>query len=201
MKHLLLPSILLGLLFLSNQTESYATTNQNIHDSVGEIELAPSTDPLGDFRIDSVSDIYFGKKEIAAKEVHYFTEKPEVIRITDLRGADKGWYIKASASNFHSTDGSKIIKGAELSFKGGYSKATSSGNISDPPLMHDVVFDNQAAKIVMSASSHAGRGSWEGYYESQATRNQGVQLKILEGSASAGFYQATIHWELSDAPQ
>lgn len=178
-----------------------AMTVQNVHSSVGEIALASSTDPLGNFRIDSVSNLSFGKKEIEAKEVLYFAEKPEVIKMTDIRGANTGWHIKASVSNFHSLDGSKIIKGAELSFRGGSSQAVNNDNISEAPIMHNVVFDNQAAKIVMSASGHAGRGSWTGVYQNRPKEKQGVQLKILEGSASAGFYQATIDWELSDAPQ
>lgn len=195
---------------------STATSDNKISFIAGAGEVTPPvgpTDPVdpgnpgtgneGPLSIDYVSNIKFGEHKIAGKDTTYsgLNEKPYV-QISDLRGSDEGWHLTAKASDFKSTDGTKILKGAELSFKNGQVQTGSNGNISATPTSTDFKFNNEDSQLVMNAGKDSGRGTWLNIWSGTAQKNDNVQLKVLSGTADANTeYTATITWELLDAPK
>lgn len=162
----------------------------------------PGTGNEGPLSIDYVSNIEFGEHEITSgTQVYNAQNENPFVQVSDNRGTGAGWTLSATASEFASTDGSKVLKGAELSFKNGEVK-TKPNNVSKEAVHHDVTFNNSDAKVLMDAGVDAGRGTWIDVFSGEAGNNDKVQLKVLEGSADAGVdYTATINWELADAPK
>lgn len=154
----------------------------------------------GSLTIDYVCNIAFGSQKIGSGTVAYHAiNKSPFIQVTDNRGTNEGWSLKATASEFSSETGS-VLKGAVLSLKNGQVKSHSS-NVSAPPVARDVVFDNTESKPVMIAEEDTGRGTWINVFSGTEGNNTNVQLAVLEGSAEANVeYNATITWELSSAP-
>ncbi|MED3687100.1 WxL domain-containing protein [Bacillus thuringiensis] len=156
----------------------------------------------GPLSIDYVSNIEFGEHEITSgTQIYNIQNENPYVQVSDNRGTGAGWKLSASASKFTNTDGSKILKGAELSFKNGEVK-TKENNVSEKAVHHDVTFNNTDAKVLMDADVDAGRGTWLDVFSGEAGNNDKIQLKVLEGSADAEVdYTATINWELADAPK
>ncbi|PEF42451.1 cell surface protein [Bacillus cereus] len=162
----------------------------------------PGTGNEGPLSIDYVSNIEFGEHELTSgTQVYNAKNENPYIQVSDHRGTGAGWKLSATATEFTSVDGSKVLKGAELSFNNGEVK-TKENNISEKPVHHDVTFNNTDAKVLMDADVDAGRGSWVDVFSGEAGNNNKIQLKVLEGSANANVdYTATINWELADAPK
>ncbi|PFR63693.1 cell surface protein, partial [Bacillus cereus] len=92
--------------------------------------------------MDYVSNIEFGEHEInSGTQVYNAQNENPFIQVSDNRGTGAGWKLSATASEFKNEDGSKILKGAELSFKNGEVK-TKANNISKESVHHDVTFNN-----------------------------------------------------------
>lgn len=157
----------------------------------------------GPLSIDYASNIKFGEQKIAGKDMVYSAvNKDPFIQVTDTRGTGAGWHVSATATPFQNEDKTKTLKGAELSFKAGQVKATSDNSVSTAPTASDVVFSNTDAKLVLNAKAGEGRGTWLNVWSATGEKNENVQLKVLAGSADADTeYQATISWELADAPK
>lgn len=156
----------------------------------------------GPLSIDYVSNIEFGEHEITSgTQIYNAQNENPFIQVSDNRGTGAGWKLSATASEFTNADGSKVLKGAELSFKNGEVK-TKANNVSKKAVHHDVTFNNTDAKVLMDAAVDAGRGTWLDVFSGKAGNNDKIQLKVLEGSADAAVdYTATINWELADAPK
>lgn len=161
----------------------------------------PGTGNSGPLSIDYVSNIEFGTQTISSNTMTYYAQNENpFVQVTDNRGTGAGWTLTAKASEFKSTDGNKVLKGAELSFKNGQAK-TQSANISEAPDTKDVTFNNADAQIMMNAKKDTGRGTWVDVFSGTAEKNENVTLKVLPGTADADVdYTATINWELTDAP-
>lgn len=54
---------------------------------------------------------------------------------------DAGWILSETVSEFASADGSKVLKGAEFSFKNDEVKIKDN-NVSKQAIHHDVIFNN-----------------------------------------------------------
>ncbi|EOL45214.1 WxL domain-containing protein [Enterococcus caccae] len=161
----------------------------------------PGTGNEGALTIDYISNIQFGEKDIESGDTVYnASNESPFFQVTDKRGTGAGWALSAQTQGFKTTAG-KQLKGAELSFKNGEIK-TRSGNVSAKPLTKDVVFNNNDAKVIMSAKKDAGRGTWLDVFTGEEGNNEKIQLKVLEGSADANVeYTAEINWTLSNAPK
>ncbi|MBC1975262.1 WxL domain-containing protein [Listeria booriae] len=161
----------------------------------------PGTGNEGPLSIDYVSNIEFGTNKISSKAIVYNAKNENpFVQVTDNRGTGAGWTLTAKATAFQSKDGSKVLKGAELSFKNGTLK-TLPDNISEAPMNQDVTFVNSDAQVVMTAKENTGRGTWINVYDDTLNNNQKVQLKVLPGTADVDTdYTAKIDWELTDAP-
>ncbi|MGF9853135.1 WxL domain-containing protein [Bacillus paramobilis] len=156
----------------------------------------------GPLTINYTSNIEFGEQEITSgTQVYNAKNENPYVQVSDNRGTGAGWKLSATASKFTSADSSKVLKGAELSFKDGEVK-TKGNNVSKKAVHHDVIFNNTDAKVLMDADVDGGRGTWIDVFSGEAGNNDKIQLKVLEGSADAGVdYTATINWELADAPK
>lgn len=163
----------------------------------------PGTGNKGPLSIDYASNIKFGEQKIAGKDMIYSAiNKDPFVQVTDTRGTGAGWHLSAKASTFQSADKTKTLKGAELSFKNGEVKATSTNSVSVEPKASDIVFSNTEAQPVFTAKAGEGRGTWLNVWSAKGEKNDNVQLKVLAGSADANTeYTATILWELADAPK
>lgn len=197
-------------------TASTATSDGKISFIAGDDEVTPPvgpTDPVdpgnpgtgnkGPLSIDYVSNIKFGEHKISGKNTIYsaLNEKPYV-QVTDLRGSGAGWNLTAKASEFKSADGTKVLKGAELSFKNAQVQAGSAENVSSAPVATDLTFNNKDSQPVLNAEKDSGKGTWLNLWSGNAQKNDNVQLKVLAGTADANTeYTATITWELLDAPK
>lgn len=161
----------------------------------------PGTGNEGPLSIDYVSNIEFGTNKISSKAIVYNAKNENpFVQVTDNRGTGAGWTLTAKAGSFQSKDGSKMLKGAELSLKNGTLK-TLPDNISEAPINQDVTFVNSDAQIIMTAKKDTGRGTWINVYDDVFNNNQKIQLKVLPGTADVNTdYKAKIDWELTDAP-
>lgn len=161
----------------------------------------PGTGNSGPLSIDYVSNIEFGTQKISSNTVTYRAQNENpFVQVTDNRGTGAGWTLTAKASEFKSADGTKVLKGALLSFKNGQAK-TQSANISAAPETKDVAFNNTDAKVMMNAKKETGRGTWVDVFSGTVGENENVTLQVLPGTADADVdYTATINWELTDAP-
>lgn len=161
----------------------------------------PGTGNEGSLTIDYVSNIEFGTQKTASGTMIYHTQNEHpFVQVTDKRGTGAGWNLAAKATEFKSADGSKVLKGAELTFKNGVLK-TQTENISPAPQNKDVTFSNSDAHVMMNAKEETGRGTWVDVFSGKLNDNENVQLKVLPGTADTNVdYTATINWELADAP-
>lgn len=161
----------------------------------------PGTGNEGSLTIDYVSNIEFGTQKTASGTMIYHAQNEHpFVQVTDKRGTGAGWNLTAKATEFKNTDGSKVLKGAELTFKNGVLK-TQTENISPSPENKDVTFSNSDAHVMMNAKESTGRGTWVNVFSGELGNNENVQLKVLPGTADTNVdYKATINWELADAP-
>lgn len=163
----------------------------------------PGTGHVGPLTINYASNIKFGEQKISGKDITYNGLNADpFIQVTDIRGTGAGWNLSAKSTGFANSDGKKVLKGAELSFKGGQVKAGSKNNISAAPVASSIVFNNAASQPVMNAKKEAGKGTWLNVWSGTDQSNENVQLKVLAGTAEADTeYTSTITWELADAPK
>ncbi|KRN57032.1 WxL domain-containing protein [Carnobacterium divergens] len=161
----------------------------------------PGTGNEGSLTIDYVSNIEFGTQKTASGTMIYHAQNEHpFVQVTDKRGTGAGWNLTAKATEFKSAAGSKVLKGAELTFKNGVLK-TQTENISPAPQNKDVTFSNSDAHVMMNAKEDTGRGTWVDVFSGKLNDNENVQLKVLPGTADTNVdYTATINWELTDAP-
>ncbi|MDT1959430.1 WxL domain-containing protein [Carnobacterium divergens] len=161
----------------------------------------PGTGNEGSLTIDYVSNIEFGTQKTASGTMIYHAQNEHpFVQVTDKRGTGAGWNLTAKATEFKSATGSKVLKGAELTFKNGVLK-TQTENISPAPQNKDVTFSNSDAHVMMNAKEDTGRGTWVDVFSGKLNDNENVQLKVLPGTADTNVdYTATINWELTDAP-
>lgn len=161
----------------------------------------PGTGNEGSLTIDYVSNIEFGTQKTASGTMIYHAQNEHpFVQVTDKRGTGAGWNLTAKATEFKSAAGSKVLKGAELTFKNGVLK-TQTENISPAPQNKDVTFSNSDAHVMMNAKEDTGRGTWVDVFSGKLNDNENVQLKVLPGTADTNVdYTATINWELADAP-
>ncbi len=161
------------------------------------------TEHVGPLTINYASNIKFGEQKISGKDITYNGLNADpFIQVTDIRGTGAGWNLSAKSTGFANSDGKKVLKGAELSFKGGQVKAGSKNNISTSPLSSNIIFNNVASQPVMNAKKEAGKGTWLNVWSGTDQSNENVQLKVLAGTAEADTeYTSTITWELADAPK
>lgn len=161
----------------------------------------PGTGNKGPLTIDYVSNIEFGTQKTASGTMIYHAQNENpFVQITDKRGTGSGWNLTAKATEFKSADGSKILKGAELTFKNGILK-TQTENISPAPENSDLTFNNSDSQMMINAKENTGRGTWLNVFSGELGNNENVQLKVLPGMADTNIdYTATINWELADAP-
>ncbi|PFJ17522.1 cell surface protein [Bacillus cereus] len=154
----------------------------------------------GGLTLDYVSNIQFGTKKIVnGNTIYHAKNKNPFLQVSDKRGTEEGWTLKARASELKSEDG-KVLTGAILSLRNGQVKSRSS-NVSTPPITNDVVFDNNDAKLVMFTEVDTGRGTWINVFSGTDGDNSNAQLKVLGDSADTlTNYSTVITWELSNAP-
>lgn len=161
----------------------------------------PGTGNSGPLSIDYVSNIDFGIQEVSSNtEVYQALNEKPYVQVTDKTGSGDGWLLTAQATEFKNSDGSKTLKGAELSFLNGQTGTTAANISTAPTVNQSVIFTNQAAQEVMKAEVGAGKGTWTDNWSGTANANENVLLKVLPGSADATSYQATITWTLTSGP-
>lgn len=163
----------------------------------------PGTGNEGALTVDYVSNIKFGDKKIAGKDMIYngLNENP-FVQVSDVRGTGAGWNLSASMDEFKSLDGKKVLKGASLSLINGEVKAGSVGNLSPKPTTSDILFDNSDVKNVLTAKKDAGKGTFVSVWSGEKDNNSKVQLKVLAGTAEVDTeYTSTLTWQLADAPK
>lgn len=161
----------------------------------------PGTGNGGPLTIDYVSNIEFGtQKTTSGTMIYHAQNENPFVQVTDKRGTGLGWNLTAKATEFKNIDGSKVLKGAELTFKNGVLKKQTE-NISPAPDNKDVTFSNSDAHRMIIAKENTGRSTWINVFSGELGNNENVQLKVLAGSADINVdYTATINWELADAP-
>lgn len=156
----------------------------------------------GPLSIDYVSNIAFGTQEIASGTMTYnaMNENP-FVQVTDVRGSKSGWSLYAKMTEFTSEDKKDILTGATFSLNSGEVKTTPENISSAPSAEKNVVFNNQEAKLVMSAQADEGHGTWVEVFSGEHESNKNVTLEVPAGVADADIdYVATMFWELIDAP-
>ncbi|MBC1228666.1 WxL domain-containing protein [Listeria booriae] len=154
------------------------------------------TGNTGALTIDFLSNIDFGTQKISGKSQTYrAVNKNPYIQVTDKRGTGAGWTLTATATDF--TDGSKILKGSQMSLIDGQVR-TQSDNQSAAPTTSDITLNNNA-QIVLSAEANAGMGTWLNVYEGTEGNNDNVSLYVPAGNL-AGDYNSSITWTLEDSP-
>ncbi|MBC1359496.1 WxL domain-containing protein [Listeria booriae] len=154
------------------------------------------TGNTGALTIDFLSNIDFGTQKVSGQSEKYYAEnKNPYIQVTDKRGTGAGWTLTAAATDFK--DGSKTLKGAEMSLTDGKVR-TQSDNQSAAPTTSDVTL-NGSSQAVLSAEANAGMGTWLDVYPGTEGNNENVSLYVPAGNL-AGDYSTAITWTLEDSP-
>ncbi|CAM4198319.1 WxL domain-containing protein [Listeria booriae] len=154
------------------------------------------TGNTGALTIDFLSNIDFGTQKVSGQSEKYYAEnKNPYIQVTDKRGTGAGWTLTATATDFK--DGSKTLKGAEMSLTDGEVR-TQSDNQSAAPTTSDVTL-NGSSQAVLSAEANAGMGTWLDVYPGTQGNNENVVLYVPAGNL-AGDYSSAITWTLEDSP-
>lgn len=162
----------------------------------------PGTGQIGPLSIDYVSNLKFGEHKIARGNMSYKAlNKDPYIQVTDLRGVGEGWSLSAKMSNFVN-EKNQVLKGATLTMTNGKVKAASPDNVSLIPQKSNVVFDNEQSQLVMQAAERSGRGTWLLSWKGTDQGNGAIQLNVIAGTPKENTeYNASITWELEDAPK
>lgn len=161
----------------------------------------PGTGNPGPLSLDFVSNIEFGTHDISSKtETYHALNENPYVQVTDKTGQGQGWNLVATASEFKDSTGSKVLKGAELTFLNGQTNTNIANVSAAPTAQQSVSFTNQSAQPIMNAQVGEGKGTWVDVWSGTANDNANVLLKVLPGSADETSYTATIDWTLTVAP-
>ncbi|MDO1604596.1 WxL domain-containing protein [Lactobacillus sp. YT155] len=152
------------------------------------------TGQKGPFTLDHTVDYDFGTQMVTGKEMTLnATQTKPYTQVTDLRENNSGWVLSTKITDFKTEDGTKTLKGAQMTMPAGTAEAVDASNTSAAPTTSEVKL-NASDATLFTAAKDAGIGSWmDKMYDTPTT------LYIPAG-ATPGAYSATITWTLTDAP-
>lgn len=155
----------------------------------------------GPLSLDYVPNIDFGTQEVASKtQVYKAKNEFPYVQVTDNTGSVSGWNLTVSTDGFNS--GTDTLKGAELTFAPG--QVYTPGSVSVAPEAKTVVVGSEA-KTIFNAKKDTGAGTWINQWVGEAPdgetgQNDGIQLKVLGGTAKAAAYTADLVWTITAGP-
>jgi len=195
-----------SVVFVAGDDKPIKPTNPlNPGEDGGEVEGEEGnkgTGNKGPLSLDYVSNFNFGSPKIKSDAAIYnVTNKTPYIQVSDVRGTDAGWVLKATADKFVSEDKSEL-NGAFISLGAG-NMIPSSGSTAGKPTSKQVDLTPGEEKTVIQADKNQGQGLWiEQLFDAEnvTTDNKTVQLHVPAGSAKAKSYSSTINWSLQDVP-
>lgn len=180
---------------------------------IGPVNPVDPTDPTkpgtggtgseGDFTIDYVPELDFGKIELKgsdSKITKKSISKKPYVQVSDRRLTGEGWQLQAKMSDFIHANGENTISGAKITMKNGEVKKVNSSSVA-PTVASPVIIDKES-KTVMSASKNSGLGTWLATWMSgdATNENENVELEIPTTDAIVGDYNAEITWTLIKQP-
>lgn len=187
-------TIFVLLLVLSLLTLPVVASRANSSQSDASVQFV-----AGEIAFDNAPSIHFGTHQIKGKTADYQAERIEGQGLVDdARGGHSGWIVTASLSNFQGSNGSHVLRGAEILLKPG-AVSSPNGSMSSPPRgaqeQIKLITGSNSNTPVWVASSDEGRGTWA----LNLDKNQ-VLLRIPGGRGITDAYTGTLHWSLVDAP-
>ena len=191
------------------------------------------------FNINWISHFKFGEVSISGKTMKIYAEPtklnfkapaegvpapvskenlPNFLQVTDNRGTNTGWNVKATATEFigNDTEQSKLT-GAELLLTNPQLFATAA-NLELSPVMHDTSLNlletPGSANLLLNAAANKGQGTWSMAWSPNKKGNdyefkyndtgadKGVQLVVPPTAMPKDkvAYTSTVTWVLSDTP-
>ncbi|MFC6181724.1 WxL domain-containing protein [Lactiplantibacillus daowaiensis] len=152
------------------------------------------TQSRGDLTIDFISNLKFEATNIVNGPVTVTAKnKLAMVQITDRRASAHGWTLQVTPSVPRSGQDT-LDTTIEL---GAVKIKPASTNISQAPQLVSSRLQAGQVNNVLEAKSKAGIGTW------LLVLNQGTpatQLMIHDTKLTAGDYQGTLTWQLTDAP-
>ncbi|MBO0466499.1 WxL domain-containing protein [Enterococcus plantarum] len=155
----------------------------------------------GPLSLDYVPNIDFGNQEVSSKTQSYNAKNQfPYVQVTDNTGSVSGWNVTVSTDGF--TSDSDVLKGAELTFAPG--QVYTPGSVSTAPEAKAVVVGSEA-KTIFNAKKDAGAGTWINQWIGEEPvdgkgQNDGIQLKVIGGTAKAKAYTADLVWTITAGP-
>lgn len=206
---------LLTLLALSATTPVLAdTTTPQAANSTAKVGILTGTkdpddpnDP-GPLALDHVPDIDFGINELDNGGSTYHVQKLDESRnptgqpldqdpyaqVTDRRNTGAGWTLQVKYdTDGYWKSGDKKISGGVLNFGTPTFTSLAENNVSAAPTKSGTTEISDADANIASSDESAGMGTWK-----ESFKQDDTTLFIPSGN-SAGDYEATLVWTLTDA--
>lgn len=172
-----------------------------------------STGYNGPLSLDVVPHFNFGSELINSNQTILYAEnKKPYIQVTDLRGPEGGWHVRAKLSEFNLGEESdkKTLKGASITLTDGEVIATVEKPSAEPTISNEnkitLISGNPEMNIVSANGktndeTAQGLGTWLVGWLTDHDKNEKVELTVPAFEASAGTHKATINWTLSEGPE
>ncbi len=160
------------------------------------------TGDTGPLTLDYVTNLNFGEREVSIASraislndaVH--TKSP-FVQITDLRGDQSGWNLKASLAEFkfNGTQGTSLA-GANITLKNAVVK-NAIGNVSTKaePNTDITLESGGASELIANAAENTGKGT-----SLVVWNKDNIKLNTVQGTEKVGSHKAAITWTLSNVP-
>jgi len=183
-----------------------------------EIEVIPENKPQlpanqGDFSIDFVSRLDFGKQIISTKTQKYYakpqqllevieedSQRPNYIQISDRREESLGWELSVRQEGHFTDDQGQKLPGAELRFQNGQI-ATASTSPEPSQIFETTKLLPNTREILMTAKQGEGQGTWIYRFGDESNFEQSVYLEVPGSSLKIETsYKTVLNWQLSSTP-
>ncbi|MGX7419394.1 WxL domain-containing protein [Carnobacterium gallinarum] len=179
------------------------------------VPIDPPTGNVGELTIDYISNIKFGKHQIANKDMVYQAkltkvttsdgveeEVPNYVQVTDDRGSLAGWSLKVKQNDAFKS-GAATLTNTTLTFKNGIAKSSNTSDVIYAPISTETVLtpsgDNQ---LIVDAKANQGMGTWRTRFgDNNAEGVESIELMVPWNSAKTeGTYKTSLTWELGNTP-
>lgn len=177
------------------------------YNSNGAITFEAETNPI---TIDHVSDFQFNNQKITTATMDYYAEldsssgtaAPNYIRVTDIRGNQKGWKLDVKQTEQFQTMDKDTLTGAQLSIKNGVVNSETDMRYAPGTVLTTHTFVPGTAVTVVTAEERQGMGAWDYQFGSDAAQGASSVVLNVPGAAVklAKEYTTVMTWSLTFAP-
>lgn len=198
----LIGALVLGLSATISSTSSVKAADKT--DATATLTTNPEDHPL---ELLAVPNINFTKTEITGTALTIKADKltGNIDKTTtDVKvqnpALEDGWNVSVKVGNFTETDGSTLLKGAQMSFDKG-TLTPEYGSIADDPNLPSTsaITLNDKSQIIMSAAAKAGIGTFNYDLTKDASNEMAITLNVPSNN-TAGTYTAPLTWTLTNDP-